>query len=152
MKVKLEELLSELGNPGKYQLIVFFLLCLNYFPLVFNHVIMAFFGMRPKYTCQLKSTLNGGWNSSYTELLSTAAVSAVSSTNLDTCTSTYVTQGGSNVTVTCPDDPDGVVVYDADDGFASIVTQVKNFYRMSLFKAKKTTGKLISATLFRKIK
>lgn len=67
MKVKLEELLSQLGNPGRYQVFIFLLLCLNYFPLVFNHVIMAFFGSRPKHQCYSRAYMNGSLENSVTD-------------------------------------------------------------------------------------
>ncbi|WAR02642.1 ORCT-like protein [Mya arenaria] len=129
MKVKLEELLSQLGNPGRYQLIVFFLLCLNYFPLVFNHVIMAFFGSRPTFECQSRnfsSSTLGDWYDNVTMGIgSYGNVSGliIESSDIGRCSSTYHVRGGENVTVTCPVDPNGLVVYQKTEQFSSIVTE-----------------------------
>ncbi|XP_067685225.1 organic cation transporter protein-like [Haliotis asinina] len=51
LSLKMDELIGKLGSPGCYQVIIFILLCLNYSPLVFNHVIMAFFGARTPHSC-----------------------------------------------------------------------------------------------------
>lgn len=51
MKIKLETLLLELGSPGKYQICIFLLLAFNYFPVVFNHIVMAFIGSPPQHEC-----------------------------------------------------------------------------------------------------
>jgi len=58
MKIKLDTILHEIGNPGRYQVFVFLLICLNYFPLVFNHVIMAFYGIRPNHQCVSSEFMN----------------------------------------------------------------------------------------------
>lgn len=62
MKIKLENLLQELGRPGKFQLCIFILLAFNYFPVVFNHIVMAFIGSSPaRYECYnatLEESLN----------------------------------------------------------------------------------------------
>ncbi|KAK6189071.1 hypothetical protein SNE40_005116 [Patella caerulea] len=54
----LDELLACLGKPGRYQTLIFICLALNYCPLVFNHVIMAFFGSPPPHTCVAGKHLN----------------------------------------------------------------------------------------------
>ncbi|XP_048252017.1 solute carrier family 22 member 6-B-like [Haliotis rufescens] len=51
LSLKMDELIGMLGSPGRYQVIIFILLCLNYCPLVFNHVIMAFFGAKTAHSC-----------------------------------------------------------------------------------------------------
>ncbi|XP_041348194.1 organic cation transporter protein-like isoform X2 [Gigantopelta aegis] len=51
MVVKVDEVLKHLGKPGRFQIIIFILLCCNYMPLVFNHVVMAFFGSRISHVC-----------------------------------------------------------------------------------------------------
>ncbi|XP_046357284.2 solute carrier family 22 member 6-A-like [Haliotis rufescens] len=51
LSIKMDELIDEMGKTGRFQILVFILLCFNYCPLVFNHVIMAFFGARITHTC-----------------------------------------------------------------------------------------------------
>lgn len=66
MKIKLETLLQELGSPGKFQVCIFILLAFNYFPVVFNHIVMAFIGSPPKqYECY-NATLEDQFNNSDT--------------------------------------------------------------------------------------
>jgi hypothetical protein len=39
-----DEIYRHLGNPGRYQMCVYVLLGFNYFPIVMNHLVMAFYG------------------------------------------------------------------------------------------------------------
>ncbi|KAL3856232.1 hypothetical protein ACJMK2_011009 [Sinanodonta woodiana] len=107
MKLQLEELLSKLGNPGKYQKVMFLLLALNYLPVVFNHVIMAFFGSAPKHQCysdsyesilvsQQMTSGNLTDNSSIT-----TNQSFIVDKRLKECRAEYIFQSGQNVSVVC---------------------------------------------------
>ena len=58
MVVKVDEVLKQLGSPGRFQIVIFILLCCNYMPLVFNHVIMAFFASRVPYVCSAAGNQN----------------------------------------------------------------------------------------------
>ncbi|XP_064610888.1 organic cation transporter protein-like [Liolophura sinensis] len=51
MTVALNELIEKLGNPGRLQIFVFFLLGFNYFPVVVNSLIMAVYGSRVPFYC-----------------------------------------------------------------------------------------------------
>nr|KAG5698784.1 hypothetical protein BaRGS_032203 [Batillaria attramentaria] len=74
---------------------VLILLALNYFPLVFNHVIMAFYGSAPPYVCHVTAL---GKNS-------TASVKYQNVTVLeevgDKCESTLYLEDNKNITVSC---------------------------------------------------
>ena len=41
--------LGLLGDPGKFTFIVTAALCVSYFPVTFNHLLMAMFGATPAY-------------------------------------------------------------------------------------------------------
>ncbi|XP_063419083.1 solute carrier family 22 member 3-like [Mytilus trossulus] len=108
MKIKLESLLQELGSPGKYQVCIFLLLALNYFPVVFNHIVMAFIGRPPQYEC---------YNSSYED--PTYMVNLSSTTNYSIwqnekteygkCSTKYFTSDSTNESevFTCDSSPNG---------------------------------------------
>ena len=117
MHIKLDELLSQLGNPGKFQIFIFLLLCLNYFPLVFNHVIMAFFGSRVRHHCHLGAYYKEAQQNG-------SSVDEVLSSHVGKCEATYNLASGRNISATCPDDDDSVVIYTAGQGETNIVTEV----------------------------
>nr|KAG5708090.1 hypothetical protein BaRGS_002826 [Batillaria attramentaria] len=57
--LNLDELNAAVSSPRKpFQYMVLILLALNYFPLVFNHVIMAFYGSTILHVCHLTDTGN----------------------------------------------------------------------------------------------
>lgn len=58
--LNLEEFLAALGQPGRYQLVIYVLLCLNYMPVAFNHLAMVFYGATPPHHCHIpdNATLN----------------------------------------------------------------------------------------------
>ena len=58
MAVDNEGLLELLGNPGRFQLLLFFILCTNYSVMVFNNVNMALFGARNPHQCQLPANVS----------------------------------------------------------------------------------------------
>ncbi|KAL4223163.1 hypothetical protein ACF0H5_016635 [Mactra antiquata] len=122
MRVNLDEVLAQLGNPGRYQIFVFLLLCLNYFPLVFNHVIMAFFGSRPKYECHSKAYMNGSYSVTGTSYTG-AAQNLSFTSHIESCSANYMIGDSENETVTCPDSTDGVVIFDIGQDEATIVTE-----------------------------
>lgn len=47
------ELLGMLGEPGKYSWIIFVVICFNYFPLTWNHMMMVVIGARPPHRCKI---------------------------------------------------------------------------------------------------
>ncbi|XP_076473032.1 organic cation transporter protein-like [Babylonia areolata] len=47
----MDDLIRHLGHPGRFQILVFVLVALNYFPVVFHHVCMAFYGYTPPFEC-----------------------------------------------------------------------------------------------------
>lgn len=55
----MDELISVLGKGNRFQVFVLILLAVNYIPLVFNHVIMAFYGSTPVHKCQIASGSTG---------------------------------------------------------------------------------------------
>ena len=125
MNLQLDELLAQLGNPGKYQIFIFFLLCLNYFPLVFNHVIMAFFGSRVDHQCHLGAYYPSSGISAdgQAEGNGSSEVDKVASYSLGKCDATYTLESGKNVTASCPRE-DSFVVYAT--GESNIVTEVRH--------------------------
>ncbi len=44
-----------LGQPGRFQIVIYLMLCCNYFPVVLNHLVMAIYGARTGYHCQLSA-------------------------------------------------------------------------------------------------
>ena len=125
MHLKLEELLSQLGNPGRFQIFIFILLCLNYFPLVFNHVIMAFFGARVGHLCHSAAYYkNTDGQQGANE---TAAVEEVLSFSVEKCDASYSLASGRNISLTCPDSDDSVIVFTNGAGEANIVTEVSQY-------------------------
>ena len=120
--MNLERLFAEIGAPGRFQTRVFILLCLNYFPVVFNHVIMAFYGTRPPYKCHSEyySNLN-----TRKELLNQSNYDMVLGSQHEACVATYVLHSGQNISVSCNSDDDNTnFVYTKDERETSIVTEV----------------------------
>lgn len=115
MKFQLDTLLETLGKPGKYQLGIFFLLACNYFPLVFNIVIMGFFGYSPKHSCVSDIYGQSGRNGS--------AVNGSLAPRLDACSSTYFLSSGINKTVTCANDPNSHWEFYTEEREATIVSE-----------------------------
>lgn len=120
MKFQLDTLLETLGKPGKYQLGIFFLLACNYFPLVFNIVIMGFFGYSPKHSCISDIYGQSGRNGS--------AVNGSLAPRLDACSSTYFLSGGINKTVTCANDPNSHWEFYTEEREATIVSEVQVYF------------------------
>ena len=54
--IEVDALFRSLGNPGRYHVCVYFLLCLNYFPIAFNHLAMMVFKATPSYHCHSPET------------------------------------------------------------------------------------------------
>lgn len=115
MKFQLDTLLETLGKPGKYQLGIFFLLACNYFPLVFNIVIMGFFGYSPKHSCVSDIYGKSGRNGSI--------VNGSLAPSFGACSSTYYLSKGVNKTVNCVDDPNSHWEFHTDEREATIVTE-----------------------------
>jgi len=90
----LDELLPRLGHPGKFQACVFLLLALNYFPVCFNHVIMAFYGSTPPHQCIAKDLEK--WKDNLT--------TGDSVISYGKCTSVYTIENLENRTINCQDD------------------------------------------------
>ncbi|KAL8562536.1 hypothetical protein ACOMHN_045801 [Nucella lapillus] len=51
----LDRLIADLSSRNRYQICLLILLGLNYLPLVFNHVIMAFYKYTPPHQCRVAS-------------------------------------------------------------------------------------------------
>ncbi|KAL8609047.1 hypothetical protein ACOMHN_059860 [Nucella lapillus] len=47
-----DDLIHQLGYPGRFQIMVFILVALNFFPVVFHHVCMAFYSYTPPFECR----------------------------------------------------------------------------------------------------
>lgn len=120
MKLQLDTLIETLGKPGKYQLGLFLLLACNYFPIVFNIVIMAFFGFTPEHSCvsNTHSSISGTNNSVM------SSVNSSGKAEVGACDSTYYLTGGVNKTVTCSNDPDSHYEYKTEELKATIVSEV----------------------------
>ena len=55
-----DNLASALGNPGKFQVILYIMLCCNTFYVSWNHLGMAFMGAKTKHHCHMKNAANVG--------------------------------------------------------------------------------------------
>ncbi|KAJ8312215.1 hypothetical protein KUTeg_009588 [Tegillarca granosa] len=111
MRLKLDSLLAELGSPGRYQICLFLLLALNYFPVVFNLIIMAFFGSMPPHTCinnryenpdQVKvwsKNLNRSTSKQYSAVFGRNV--SISGATYGKCMSVYHFDNGENETFNC---------------------------------------------------
>lgn len=51
----LDVLIAQLGRRNRFQFLMLAMLATNYIPLVFNHVIMAFYGTSPTHLCHITS-------------------------------------------------------------------------------------------------
>ena len=51
-----DTLASALGSPGKFQMILYFMLCFNTFFVAWNHLGMAFMGAKTKHHCSVENT------------------------------------------------------------------------------------------------
>lgn len=127
MAINLEPLTHKLGNPGRFQVVIFFFLCLNYYPLVFSHVIMAFFAITPKHQCYSSSYLDPDQSHSVARFdevthVFTGNISA-NTTSIEKCKGQYVGPGEASNTVTCPDDDESFLIYQKGSEFSSIVTE-----------------------------
>ena len=126
-KIKLDDFISQLGSPGRYQVLIFLLLCLNYFPLVFNHVIMAFWALRPNHQCHSKAYYNSSGNSmlNFEEaFLNNDFEKDNVTVEFGKCSGTYRFPTGRNVSVTCPEDDGGILIYQKSSERSNIVTEV----------------------------
>ena len=47
-----ERIFRLLGNPGRFQVLVYVLLCCNYFPVAVNHLVMAIYGAKTPHHCR----------------------------------------------------------------------------------------------------
>ena len=111
-----DDAFRKLGRPGCYHVGVYFMLCLNYFPVVSNHLAMAIYGATVPHYCALpKGSLR---NESIPTKLD---VNGQSTSQLDSC-SIYVNYSHlSNTTRPCPDGWH----YESWPRQASIVMQVQ---------------------------
>ncbi|XP_060564193.1 organic cation transporter protein-like [Ruditapes philippinarum] len=129
MKVQIEVLLSQLGNPGRYQVFIFLLLCLNYFPLVFNHVIMAFFGSRPKHQCHSSAYLAGYMTNSISNFNDVQLNYTVLGTNasdvghFESCSASYLYAGNQSMSIVCPESDESFLIYQKREQESTIVTE-----------------------------
>jgi hypothetical protein len=51
-----DNLASTLGSPGKFQMILYIMLCCNTFFVAWNHLGMAFMGAKTKHHCRVGNT------------------------------------------------------------------------------------------------
>ena len=51
MNMDVERVFRMLGNPGRFQVLVYVLLCCNYFPVAVNHLVMAIYGAKTPHHC-----------------------------------------------------------------------------------------------------
>ena len=125
----IDNLILELGSPGRYQICIFILLTFNYFPVTFNHILMAFYGSTPKYTCinsyYENMTLNG--NGTSAGIGTTSAFNndvSVLTSDLGKCSSSYTLTNGRIETVNCMVEGDGEFRYEKRPVEETIVTEV----------------------------
>ena len=126
-KMKLDDLISQLGSPGRYQVLIFLFLCLNYFPVAFNHVIMAFLGVRPRHQCHSKAYYNSTGNSmlNFEEALVNQVFEKDNVTaEFGKCSGTYRFPTGRKMSVTCPEDENSILIYQKSSERSNIVTEV----------------------------
>ncbi len=48
-----DSFLSHLGDPGRFQIVVMFLLASNCIPVVVNHLLMAFYAVTAPHNCRV---------------------------------------------------------------------------------------------------
>ncbi|XP_013406936.1 organic cation transporter protein isoform X2 [Lingula anatina] len=51
--IQVDKLLEKLGQPGRYHVFIYILICMTYWIVIFNHVIMAVYGRPPPHHCTL---------------------------------------------------------------------------------------------------
>ena len=51
--MEVDSLYRLLGRPGRFHIIIYILMCCNYFPVILNHLAMAIYGARSSYQCKL---------------------------------------------------------------------------------------------------
>ncbi|XP_076452740.1 solute carrier family 22 member 13-like [Babylonia areolata] len=90
----LDRLIADLSTPNRYQICLLILLGLNYIPLVFNHVIMAFFKYTPPHQCGVSTPIPSSNLSSYKNL-------TVLQEWKGKCSSELYLETGENITVKC---------------------------------------------------
>ncbi|KAK7499034.1 hypothetical protein BaRGS_00009581 [Batillaria attramentaria] len=96
--LNLDELNAAVSSPRKpFQYMVLILLALNYFPLVFNHVIMAFYGSTILHVCHLTDTGNNRTVASTYMYMNVTVLQEVG----EKCQTTLYLENGDNSTVTC---------------------------------------------------
>ncbi|XP_025090427.1 solute carrier family 22 member 13-like isoform X3 [Pomacea canaliculata] len=101
----LDVLIAQLGRRNRFQFLMLAMLATNYIPLVFNHVIMAFYGTSPTHLCHITSAAapdndtmqghNDSRNITYNNM------TVLAETPVGTCSSRLFLASGDNVTVTC---------------------------------------------------
>ncbi|XP_046545766.1 solute carrier family 22 member 6-A-like [Haliotis rubra] len=112
LSVKMDELIGELGKTGRFQILVFILLCFNYCPLVFNHVIMAFFGARITHTCHAVGNISFFFHNSINK--------TVIGQEYGECDTRLFLEDGVNLTLDCKP---GQWTYDTDGRETTIGTE-----------------------------
>ncbi|OWF41581.1 organic cation transporter protein-like [Mizuhopecten yessoensis] len=127
MKIPMELLMSQLGNPGRYQVCVFLLLAFNYIPVTFNHLVMAFFGSTPVYFCTSPDLQPPPAPSGLFSLVTTHAYRAGNLTivgvDFGKCASTYHLQNGGNMSVGCAAKEASKWTYVKEQQESTIVTE-----------------------------
>ena len=112
----IDDIYRQLGNPGRYHVMIYILLCLNYFPIVLKHLNMAIFGAKTPHRCLVPSGVlqseNGVSNYSYNGVYNSTGLAQRNDTDayevwsdsvikIDSCEVTLQTSEGSNVTESC---------------------------------------------------
>lgn len=109
-----DDIYRQLGNPGRYHVIIYILLCLNYFPIVLNHLNMAIYGAKTPHRCLVPERVseNGVSNYSYNGVNNTRLIQLNdteafgvwrdSVVKVDKCEVTLQTSRGSDRTESCP--------------------------------------------------
>ena len=54
----IERVYRLLGNPGRYQVMVYVLLCCNYFPVAVNHLVMTVYGAKTIHYCATQNIVS----------------------------------------------------------------------------------------------
>ncbi|KAK7087407.1 organic cation transporter protein-like [Littorina saxatilis] len=109
----LDRLVAMLSVHKRYQICLLILLGFNYLPLVFNHVVMAFFKGLPPYTCQVASPPDSANVSRYLN-------ETVFEERGDKCTTKLYLETGENITVKCRP---GQFQYNPSRGEKTIVSE-----------------------------
>ncbi|XP_060062784.1 organic cation transporter protein-like [Ylistrum balloti] len=131
MWIQTETLMKQLGNPGRYQVVIFFLLAFNYNSITFNHLVMAFYGSTPSHFCinpalqppQSPSEQSSNQQSWVADNRYSVANRTITSVKYDQCGSVYYLKGGANVSVDCTTDVTSEWVYMKNSRESTIVTE-----------------------------